>query len=225
MKTSQFALCTAACALIAFSSFDSVAAPQALPAPAMSNGGFIQIAATAQDAQKFIEDVSARGIGFLGDAGMSDTQRRAEFRKLLRASFDMSTIGKFALGTHWRTANPAQQAEYQRLFEKMIVETYARRFSDYQGQKLEVTGARDNGRDFVVSSKIIPADGGETVAVEWRVRGNKNGQLKIIDVIVEGVSMAMTQRSDFASVIQAGGGKIDVLLEKLRNGNRIASAE
>ena len=65
-----------------------------------------------------------------------------------------------------------------------------------------------------MNSSIIP-NGGSKIKVDWRVR-EKNGQMKVIDVVIEGVSMALTQRSDFSSVIQRGGGKIDVLLEHLR---------
>ena len=78
-----------------------------------------------------------------------------------------------------------------------------------------VSGFRDDGKkDILVNSYIVPK-GGSKVKVDWRVR-EKNGKMKIIDVIIEGVSMSLTQRSDFSSVIQRGGGKIEVLLEHLR---------
>ncbi len=151
------------------------------------------------------------GIGFLGNEGLTDEQRTAEFRKLLNANFDMATIGRFALGRYWKTATPAQQTEYQKLFKTMIVKIYSRRFKDYNGQKLEVTAARADGEtDVMVSSSIVPPNG-QKISVDWRVRNNK-----IVDILVEGVSMALTQRSDFASVIQRGGGNVDVLLEHLR---------
>lgn len=168
-------------------------------------------------AQRFIESMAQRGIDFLGNSSLSAEQRKAEFRKLLKSSYDLKTIGRFALGTYWRSASPAQQAEYQRLFEKMVVNVYANRFGEYKGQKLEVRGARPDGTsDVIVTSFIVPANGGEDIQVDWRVR-NKGAGNKVIDVIVAGVSMAQTQRSDFASVIQRGGGDVNVLLEHLRN--------
>jgi phospholipid transport system substrate-binding protein len=167
-------------------------------------------------AQSFIQNMAQRGIDFLGDEKLSQQQRKEEFRKLLRSSYDMRTIGRFALGTHWKTATKAQQEEYQGLFEKKIVEVYSARFSEYKGQQLEVTSARAEGdTDTIVTSYVLPSAGGEKVQVDWRVR-NKGGY-KVIDVIVAGVSMAMTQRSDFSSVIQRGGGDINVLLDHLRN--------
>lgn len=177
-------------------------------------------AATAQDnvaegAKNFIASMGDRGINFLGNEKMSVEAKKAEFKNLLNESFDMGTIGRFALGTYWKSASPAQQKEYQKLFNDMIVKVYSKRFSDYKGQKFEVKSARkESDKDTVVTSYIVPTDGPQ-VQVDWRVR-NKNGAYRVVDIIVEGVSMSMTQRADFASVIQRGGGNVDVLLTHLR---------
>jgi phospholipid transport system substrate-binding protein len=165
--------------------------------------------------KSFIDGMAKTAIGFLGDTNLNEEQRKQEFRKLLHTSFDMKTIGRFALGTNWKTATPAQQAEYLKLFESMVVEVYANRFSEYDNQALEVAEAAPEGKDVMVTSYIVPEGGGDKFRVDWRVR-NKEGGYKIVDVIVEGVSMALTQRSDFASVIQRGGGNLEVLLEHLR---------
>ena len=167
-----------------------------------------------EGAKNFIASMGDRGINFLGNQSMTQEAKKAEFRQLLNDSFDMSTIGRFSLGTYWRTATPAQQQEYQKLFNDMIVKVYSKRFSDYKGQKFEVRSARPEGKDSVVTSFIVPSDGPQ-VQVDWRVR-NKGGSYKVVDIIVEGVSMSQTQRADFASVIQRGGGKVDVLLQHLR---------
>lgn len=166
-------------------------------------------------AQETIDKMGQRAISFLSDASLSTEQKQEEFRKLLQANFDMDTIGRFTLGKNWRTASAAQQKEFQKLFENYIVRIYSGRFNDYQGQRFDVTSFQDTGKsDVLVSSYIVP-DGGNKVKVDWRVR-NKNGQYKIIDVIIEGVSMSLTQRSDFSSVIQRGGGDIDVLISHLK---------
>lgn len=165
--------------------------------------------------QAFIEDVTSRGIGFLENSELSEEDRVKEFENILTHNFDMKTIARFALGRYWRTSTPAQKKEYLKLFEDMVVNVYSRRFSDYNGGKIEVISARPQGKaDAIVSSRIIP-NRGSAIKVDWRVR-SKKGSLKIIDIMVEGVSMTLTQRSDFASVIQRGGGNIDVLLAHLR---------
>jgi phospholipid transport system substrate-binding protein len=165
-------------------------------------------------AQKFIAGMTKRGIDFLGDGTLTQEQRRAEFKQLLDDSFDMSTIGRFALGRYWRDATKKQQNEYLSLFKKMVIDVYSNRFEEYSGQTLEVRSARPEGRDTLVTSFIVPSSGPE-VQVDWRVR-NTGGRYKVVDVIVEGVSMTLTQRSDFASVIQRGGGNLDALLTHMR---------
>lgn len=170
----------------------------------------------AEGAKNFIASMGDRGINFLGNQSMTDDAKKAEFRKLLNESFDMDTIARFSLGTYWKATTPAQQQEYLKLFNNMIVKVYSKRFSDYKGQKFEVKSARkESDKDSVVTSFIIPSDGPQ-VQVDWRVR-NKGGSYRVVDIIVEGVSMSQTQRADFASVISRGGGSVDVLLNHLRH--------
>lgn len=166
-------------------------------------------------AKEFITQLAKDGIGLISQKDISDDKRQKDFRKLLQKNFDMRTIGRFALGRYWKNASKAQQTEYLKLFENMIVKVYSSRFKDYDGQALEVKNARADGEnDTIVFSEIVPQDGPK-IKVDWRVR-NKNGKHGVVDIIVEGVSMSLTQRSDFASVIQRGGGDIEVLLEHLR---------
>lgn len=172
-----------------------------------------------QDTEKskaFIQSIADRGIGFLSNPDLSHEQRKAEFEKLLQDSFDMKAIGRFALGSYWRTATEAERSEYLSLFEDMIIEVYSRRFGEYNGEGFQVVSARGDGKsDAIVSSQIISGKG-QKIALDWRVR-QKDGNFKVIDISVEGVSMATTQRSEFASIIQRGGGQVQVLLDHLNN--------
>lgn len=167
-------------------------------------------------AQNFVQSMAERGIEFLSDPTLTNAQKREHFENLLEDSFDIPTIGKYVLGQHWRTANEKQRQEYQKLFRQAILDLYTNRFSEYSGQSVVVASSRPHGkRDIMVKSHIISKnDNAPKIEVEWRVR-YKNGEYKIIDIYVEQVSMAITQRSDFSSVIQRGGGKLDVLLAHL----------
>jgi phospholipid transport system substrate-binding protein len=215
--TKAFLLSAAACC---FASPTVMAAPSVDVPVYGSSHTLITTAGAAQDsvaegARKFIAGMGDRGLNFLGNPSMSPEAKKTEFRKLLNDSFDMNTIARFSLGTHWRSATPAQQKEYLRLFNDMIVKVYSRRFSEYKGQKFEVRSSRKEGeKDYVVSSFILPPDGPQ-VRVDWRVR-NRGNSYKVVDIMVEGVSMAQTQRADFSSVIQRGGGKVEALLAHLR---------
>lgn len=179
------------------------------PAPAQAD---------AAGAQAFITKMTDNAVSFLGDPSLSNEERTASFRKLLGANYDMDTIGRFALGAYWKQATPAQRAEYSKLFKDMVVRVYSQRFKEYNGQKVEVRSARSaDGNDTIVTSFIMPQQG-DSIQVDWRVRG-KGASYRVVDVIVQGVSMALTQRSDFASVIQSGGGNVEVLLDHLRKQN------
>ena len=167
-------------------------------------------------AKDFIDSMAKRGIDFLANPDLTLEQRKSEFKKLLQSSFDIKTIGRFTMGRYWGSASDAQKKEFQKLFETMVIDVYSRRFSDYKGQDFEIKSARPEGRADVIVQSYIVDDNDQKISVDWRVR-KKNGSYKVIDIIVEGVSMATTQRSEFASIIQRGGGQVDVLIEHLKS--------
>jgi phospholipid transport system substrate-binding protein len=168
-------------------------------------------------AEKFISSMAQRGIDFLSNGQQTQAQKTESFRRLLEENYDMETIGRYTLGKYWRVATPQQQAEFQKLFKSYVVGMYSQRFSDYRGQKFQIAGSHPDGDsdDTIVNSTILPADGGQAVQVDWRVR-NANGRYRVVDVIVAGVSMSLTQRSDFSSVIQQGGGDVQALIDSLK---------
>tara|TARA_Y100000034_G_scaffold128060_1_gene182002 strand:+ start:952 stop:1629 length:678 start_codon:yes stop_codon:yes gene_type:complete len=188
-----------------------------LTANAQSSSFSEMLVPVSQEAAKgFIEDMSNTGLAFLSDASLSKDAKSAKFNALLTRYFDLNAISKFTVGRYWRDMTPAQQNEYQSLFKDMLVRSYSKRFSEYQGQTLDVTGQKPlSDTETLVESVIKDPNGGAPVTVNWRVR-DKGGQMKVIDVIVAGVSMSVTQRSDFSSVIQRGGGDVAVLLDHLR---------
>lgn len=216
---SGFSKLTLACAALAILTTANAGLASDLrvdaPSPAIAVTAKSGQDSVAEGAKNFIASMGDRGINFLGNQSMSAEAKKAELRKLLNESFDMNTIARFSLGTYWKAATPAQQQEYLKLFNNMIVKVYSKRFSDYKGQKFEVKSARkETDKDSVVTSFIVPTDGPQ-VQVDWRVR-NKGGSYRVVDIVVEGVSMSQTQRADFASVINRGGGNVDVLLNHLR---------
>jgi len=176
--------------------------------------------ATAQStdpgATAFIQNLGNEAVSTFSNKSLSRDQALQRFRNLLYQGFDVPYIGRFVLGRHWNQATPQQQNEYQKLFEQLIVKTYADRFVEYSGETFKITGSQPAGEaDSMVSTQIVRPNG-PPVNVEWRVRKRDGGQYKIIDVAVEGVSMGVTQRSEFNSVVQQNGGRIDGLLQALR---------
>jgi phospholipid transport system substrate-binding protein len=119
------------------------------------------------------------------------------------------------LGRYWNVATEEQRAEFVKLFEEYIALAYSTRLAEYTGETLKVTGSRPDADGAVVSSQILRPAGAAPVKVDWRLIG-RNGAYKISDVSVDGISMAVTQRSEFASVIQHNGGQVQGLITMLR---------
>jgi phospholipid transport system substrate-binding protein len=174
---------------------------------------FVPREATAQDARGFVSTLGTEAIQVLGPS-VSPAQRLARFRELFRNDFDVPGIGQFVLGRYWRTTTPQEQQEFLALFQEYIVRAYSTRLAEYGGEPFRVTGSRPNGGETVVSSEIIRANGSR-IAVDWYLI-DRGGAHKITDVYVGGVSMKVTQRDEFASVIQRNGGQVGALIAQLR---------
>ncbi|HYB10511.1 MAG TPA: ABC transporter substrate-binding protein [Alphaproteobacteria bacterium] len=168
-------------------------------------------------AERFIDDIGSRTMKTLTDTSLSQAEKEKRVRALLSEGLDLVTIGRFALGRTWQTATDAQRAEYSKLFAVYVLNTYARRLAAYSGETFKITGAQPMADTDALVTSVIGRPNGEPVDTGWRVRSGDRGY-KIIDVLIEGVSMALTQRQEFAAVVQNKG--LDGLLESLRAQNR-----
>ena len=174
--------------------------------------------ANAQDARTFIATLGEQAIQVLGPS-VPEVQRQARFRELFRDDFDLPGIGQFVLGRYWRIATPQEQRDFLGLFQEYLVRAYSARLGAYGGEPFRVTGVRPNGEETVVASEIIRPSGSR-IAVDWYLIGR--GPFKITDVYVGGVSMKVTQRDEFASVIQRNGGRVEALIAQLRQKLNVA---
>ena len=165
---------------------------------------------------KFIEKLAEEALQTLTKSELTAQERRQSFRELMHRYFAFNVIAKWVLGRYWRTANDKQKEEYLALFEKLMVITYADRFETYAGEKLIIEKAETRGEDdALVHSQLIRPDGQQPVAVIWRLR-TKDSFYKIVDVMVEGLSMGITQQKEFSSVIRKNNNKVEGLLSELR---------
>jgi phospholipid transport system substrate-binding protein len=171
---------------------------------------------TEEKAKAFIESLADGAIEALTTDSIPREQRIERFRILLKDHFAVKTIGRWVLGRYWNRATKEQRSEYLSLFEDLVIVTYVDRFTAYSGETLSVTKiVPATGKDLLVNTNISRPNSAQPITVDWRVRQRDSG-FKIVDVIVEGVSMGQTQKSEFASVIRRNGGTIEGLLSKLR---------
>ncbi len=172
---------------------------------------------TASDeAVQFVKKLGDDAVTILSTPDVADEERKQRYRKLLDQGFAVNTIGRFVVGRHWRTATPEQRATYLALYRSFVLDTYTSRLDGYSGQTFKVLKALPiNAKDTLVSTEVTSGKSGSpSIRVDYRVR-SRNGTLKIVDVVVEGISLIATQRSEFASVISRDG--FDGLIELLRS--------
>jgi phospholipid transport system substrate-binding protein len=169
-------------------------------------------AAAQADAVAFIDQLGVQAIQVLGpDVTMA--RRVQRFRELFSADFDLPGIAQFTLGRYWRTTTPDQQQQFLSLLREYLAQAYAGRLAQYGGEKFAAISAQPQGAETVVFSEITRNDGSK-IKVEWHLINS--GGWKITDAYVAGVSMKITQRDEFASVIQQGGGQVSYLIDRLR---------
>ncbi len=189
-----------------------IAVPLVLGGPAGARANEFE-----EGAKNFIKAMTEDAISMLTVKDIKRSERARRFRILMNKNFAMKGIAKFVLGRHWRKASEEQKEEYLQLFEDLMVATYADRFERYSREKLLIKRAEARGKkDAIVHTTMVKANNAtKPLKVAWRVRG-KGETFTIIDVMVEGISMIMTQKSEFASFIKQNGGGLDALLMELK---------
>ena len=175
----------------------------------------------AADASVFMNELWHHAVEVLSKK-LPQSERLTRFRELFHADFDGPGIARFVLGRYWRSASEQEQQEFLRLFEDYVVFVYGTRLSNFNGETFRVRSSRTDESGTVVSSDILGPSGEAPIKVDWRLITDK-GAFKINDVVIEGISMLVTQRSEFASVIQRHGGQVGGLLTMMRERARTAS--
>lgn len=170
--------------------------------------------ASIDAARALVQGVGDQVLAVMQDDTLDDRQKFHRLVELLEGPIDLDLVARLILGRHWRTADQAQQQRYLELFRTYALDNLANRLHLFQGNEFEITGARAAGSsDAVVATRIRTAEG-RPLQVDWRLRDRDNGTLVAIDVIVEGVSLIVSLRSEFGSVIERRG--MDGLLDELQ---------
>ena len=170
----------------------------------------------ASDPSGLVNNLVGQAIADIKDQQAAQADREARFRALLEAGFDIPRISRFVLGRYWNAATPDQRQHFAGLFEDWVVRTYSARFKDYSGQTIRVTGERpESDITTVVISQFNGTNGAPPAKVEWHVRKQTDGAFKVVDVSVEGISMALTERDEIAAVADRHGGTAQGLNDAL----------
>ena len=164
----------------------------------------------------FLEKLGREVIEKVSNVDITDTQREVNFRKLYLASFDNYYISRFVLGRYWKTLDKSVQKQFVNSFNNYIVATYAPKFKGWEGTFKAIDSQIENNY-YNVKMNVINKEGPK-MQMMWKLYVNKNNKFKILDVNLEGVSMLVTQRAEFLSVIknhpQGVNGLIDAMNKK-----------
>ena len=183
--------------------------------------GANSFAVDCKDPQTFMQSASDDVIKVLDNPAFNDSAKEAELTKQFNSYIDADWMGKFVLGRHWRTINPAQQTKYLGVYKTFLTKTYVGKFKKYTGkEKITITGSKPLSApaEFYVSS-VITAPKQEDLNVGYRLR-KQGACYKVTDIVGEGVSLINTQRQDFNAVMNRQGfdDLIKLLEEKIAKG-------
>ncbi|MGR4000557.1 MAG: ABC transporter substrate-binding protein [Alphaproteobacteria bacterium] len=174
--------------------------------------------ANEAEVRDFMEALVGTSIQLLSDLSVPQTEREKRFQALLVENFDIDAISGFILARSWRSATQEQRNEFKEIFVRAVAQRFVPVFEDYEGDALQVSGVRvDAKRPRVAEAEIsIPYGENNLAKTSWRVYHKENGTYKIIDAKVEGVSMTLSLRQEYASIIRRDGvdGLLDLLREK-----------
>lgn len=173
----------------------------------------VEIAAE-QRASAVIQALADQALADLTDQTLSDDVRRKKFVALMDRYFEMDVVSRFVLGRYWRSISQEEISEFATLLQNYLALNYANQFKELNGEQFVVGNETQNNKDTFVNSQFVRPDG-PPVSIVWRMREFDN-EFKIIDVSIEGLSMGITQRDEFTSVIQQNGDDVSALTKALK---------
>ena len=167
------------------------------------------------DAILALRKLSGDAISVLRDAQLDQSRRTAKFHSLMLRDFDIPLMARFALGRYWKRADVKQRSAYVEAFSAFMLHHYASKIAGGKVAAFDVKSARRAGkRDVMVQSRITRGNG-QVLKLVWRMR-RRDGQFRVIDVVAEGISLALTKRQEFAAIIKANGGNVAQLIDRLK---------
>ena len=168
------------------------------------------------DPGSYVMEMTTNAINTLTDKSISQNEKESQFGKLFDKNFDVPSISRFVLGKYWKQASLDQKKNFIKAFRNYVVKTYSSRFNEYSGEKLKLVNYENekNPKIFLVHT-ILERQDAPVIKVDWRI-GKKKDRFVILDIIIEGISLAITQRSEFVSVIDQNEGSIDQLISLLK---------
>ena len=164
----------------------------------------------------FINELVQDAITKLADKNLDKDQKAKFVEKLALENVDVNALGLYTLGELRKSANPDDITNYQKSFRSYFLKSLTSRLTDYSESKFEVLGEDKKSESYtIINSKVFPNNGSPEIIIDWRVYTKNPDKPLIRDLIVEGLSLARTQKEEFASILSSNNNDIKVLIKKL----------
>lgn len=165
----------------------------------------------------FVQSTVNRAADTLG-GDLSKEERIEELKKIAKDTVDIKGIGFYSLGSHRKGLSEEKREEYSKVFENYFMTSFSSRLAEYSNPVIEVNSKEKiNDNYTIVSSTLVATEKRPAIKIEWRIYTKNPDKPLIRDLIIEGLSLARTQKEEFNSIIQSAGGDVEALLANLRN--------
>ena len=165
----------------------------------------------------FIQSTVNRAAKTLG-GNLSKEERIEKLKEIARDTVDIKGLGFYSLGSYRKNLSDKQLKEYERVFEEYFLKSFSSRLAEYSNPEIEVDSKKKINENYtIVSSTLVSTDNRPEVKIEWRVYTKNPDNLLIRDLIIEGLSLARTQKEEFSSIINSNDGNIDALFKNLED--------
>ena len=165
----------------------------------------------------FIQSTVNRAAKTLG-GNLSKEERVEKLKEIARDTVDIKGLGYYSLGSYKKNLSDKQLKKYEEIFSEYFLKSFSSRLAEYSNPEIEVNSKKKINENYtIVSSTLVSTDNRPEVKIEWRVYTKNPDNLLIRDLIIEGLSLARTQKEEFSSIINSNDGNIDALFKNLSN--------
>ncbi len=172
--------------------------------------------AYSSNPKDFVNELVKDAISKLANKNLNKDEKAIFIEKVALENVDINALGLYTLGELRKSSNQDDLLKYQKSFKKYFLKSLTSRLTDYSSSKFEILGEDKKSVNYtIVSSKISPADGGPEIKIDWRIYTKNPEKPLIRDLIVEGLSLARTQKEEFASILNSNNNEINILINKL----------
>ena len=172
--------------------------------------------AYSTEPKEFVRELVNDVINKLSDKNLVEEEKAKFIEKVALENIDINALGLYTLGELRKSSDKQSINDYQKAFEKYFLKSLTSRLTDYSSSKFDIINADKKSSNYtIVSSKITPNNGGPEVKIDWRIYTKNPDKPLIRDLIVEGLSLARTQKEEFASILSSNNNDINILIKKL----------